>query len=302
MKKIFLLCVCVIWLTTGVVSGFDVLEDLSIPLSPSERVTDIADILTDSEESQLNTQLKEFDETHNVEVAIVTLPELGWYAIEEVGIAIWDAWQVGKDGVDSGIIVLMSLDERQWRIETGYGVEWDIPDILASRLGESILVPAFREQKYAGWFARLVQSFSDLLAGVFPGDLGVPLELDRSVMTLFLLGILSFFIASVLRWVFGADMDLRSKAANIWPLTTGLFWLLLGGTLSGGLVLFVAMTFVWSMVMLAQQMWSSRSRDSRWWFQWWFGSTGGRGWWSFGGGFSGFGGWSFGGGWASGSW
>lgn len=53
------------------------LEDLSIPLSPSERVTDIADILTDSEESQLNTQLKEFDETHNVEVAIVTLPELG---------------------------------------------------------------------------------------------------------------------------------------------------------------------------------------------------------------------------------
>lgn len=301
MKKIILL-LCIVFWFWSIVSASDVLEDLQVPLTPWERVTDLADIIPDGQEVYLNQKLEWVDGDHNVEVAIVTLPELEWYAIEEVGIEIAEARWVGEDEIDSGIIVLMAMDEKQRRIETGYGVEWDIPDILAYDMGKKILVPAFREWKFAEWFDKLIDAFTDALTWVFPGQTDTqPIQINDKIWWLMMLWILSFVIATILRWIYGKDMARRKKAASIWPLGTGLLWLIIWWSFTGGFILFMIMSFLRSMVMLAQQVTKKNNRwDNHWW--WWFGSSGGWWWWSFGGWFSGFGGWSFWGGGASWSW
>ena len=51
---------------------------------------------------------------------------------------------IGKSGKDNGMLVLVALDERQWRIEVGYGLEGDITDIETNLIAQKYLVPAFQ--------------------------------------------------------------------------------------------------------------------------------------------------------------
>ncbi len=55
---------------------------------------------------------------------------------------------IGKKGQDNGVLVLVALEEQQWRIEVGYGLEGDITDIEANLIAQNYLVPAFRDGDY----------------------------------------------------------------------------------------------------------------------------------------------------------
>jgi uncharacterized membrane protein YgcG len=51
---------------------------------------------------------------------------------------------IGKSGKDNGVLVLVTLEEQQWRIEVGYGLEGDITDIESNLIAQTYLVPAFQ--------------------------------------------------------------------------------------------------------------------------------------------------------------
>lgn len=55
---------------------------------------------------------------------------------------------IGKAGKDNGVLVLVALEEQQWRIEVGYGLEGDITDIEANLIAQTYLVPAFQDGNY----------------------------------------------------------------------------------------------------------------------------------------------------------
>jgi len=55
---------------------------------------------------------------------------------------------IGKKEKDNGVLVLVAIAEREWRIETGYGLEGYITDIEANAIAQANLVPRFREGKY----------------------------------------------------------------------------------------------------------------------------------------------------------
>ena len=56
---------------------------------------------------------------------------------------------IGKAGRDNGVLDLVALDERQWRIEVGYGLEGDITDIETNLIAQQYLVPAFEKETTA---------------------------------------------------------------------------------------------------------------------------------------------------------
>jgi uncharacterized protein len=63
---------------------------------------------------------------------------------------VYDGTQtgIGKSGKDNGVLVLVALDEREWRIEVGYGLEGDITDIETNLIAQRYLVPAFQQENY----------------------------------------------------------------------------------------------------------------------------------------------------------
>ena len=63
---------------------------------------------------------------------------------------VFDQWQIGRKGVDDGVLLVVAKDDRRVRIEPGYGLEGAIPDAIANRVIQEYLVPRFRAGDYAG--------------------------------------------------------------------------------------------------------------------------------------------------------
>jgi uncharacterized protein len=76
--------------------------------------------------------------------------KLGVYVFNEEPLDVYEGTQtgIGKSGKDNGVLVLVALEERQWRIEVGYGLEGDLTDIETNLIAENYLVPAFQEGNY----------------------------------------------------------------------------------------------------------------------------------------------------------
>ncbi len=87
--------------------------------------------------------------------------------IEDNSIRVAEAWKIGSKGRDNGLLVTVAVQDRAFRIEVGGGLEGEIPDALARRIGDQVLVPAFRQGRYADG---LYDAGAELLtlAGVAP--------------------------------------------------------------------------------------------------------------------------------------
>ena len=118
---------------------------------PANYVSDYANVVSDREEAQINQLARTLDQKTKAQLAIVTitnLKERGYATIEEAAVALFEQWGVGQKGEDNGLLVLVSVNDRKWRIEVGYGLEGDIPDSIASRMGRNLLPDAFRAGRY----------------------------------------------------------------------------------------------------------------------------------------------------------
>ena len=73
--------------------------------------------------------------------------KLGVYVFNNMPLDVPDGEQtgIGKKGTDNGVLILVALNEHQWRIEVGYGLEGDITDIETNLIAQKYLVPMFKQ-------------------------------------------------------------------------------------------------------------------------------------------------------------
>ena len=80
---------------------------------------------------------------------MVTIPELPEnYDMLTYGVELFEKWGIGKADRDNGLLILLSIKEKKWRIEVGYGLEPIINDAKAGRIGREYLEPAFESGNY----------------------------------------------------------------------------------------------------------------------------------------------------------
>lgn len=128
---------------------------------PSGYVMDTAGIL--SSDAELEQLLEQLEHETTAEIAIVTIPTLDGQDIAMYSIDLAEHLKVGKEDTDNGLIILIVDQDRQYRIEVGYGLEGSIPDAVAGRMGREILVPAFRERNYDAGVKNAIHEIRGLL-------------------------------------------------------------------------------------------------------------------------------------------
>ena len=82
---------------------------------------------------------------------ISDIVQLGVYIFNELPLETYDGDTVvgiGKEGKDNGALILIAIEEQQWRIEVGYGLEGDITDIETNRIAQDYLVPQLSQGNY----------------------------------------------------------------------------------------------------------------------------------------------------------
>lgn len=113
----------------------------------SGQVVDDAGILNAAEKGRLQKMLSE---PAKAQVVVATLASLEGKEIEEYGYQLGRYWGIGEKGKDNGVLILLAPNERQMRIEVGYGMEGVLTDALSSQIIQTRMIPLAREGDYAG--------------------------------------------------------------------------------------------------------------------------------------------------------
>lgn len=137
-------------------------------------VNDYASILTQTQSNELETTLSTYEKNTSIQIVIVTIKSLNDESIEEYTNELANYWKIGQSEIDNGLVILVSLEDRQWRIETGYGLEAYLPDIICADLGENI-TDNFKKQQYFEGLRDVVNSTINWL-GTFSDE-------DKAEMT-----------------------------------------------------------------------------------------------------------------------
>jgi uncharacterized protein len=140
-----------------------------------------------------------------VQLQYLVVPGLEGEAIEDYSIRVAEAWKLGTKGKDNGLLVTVAVRDRAYRIEVGGGLEGEIPDALARRIGDQILRPAFRAGRFGeGLYDAGAQLLT--LAGVAPESVAQHARGRPRGVTGFPTGIGTLFALFLVIWIVGSVM------------------------------------------------------------------------------------------------
>ncbi len=271
------------------------------------RVIDQTGTLDAASIAAIEAKLAAFEQTKGSQVVVVMVATTAPEDIADYTQRLGDAWKIGRREVGDGVLFVIAKDDRRLRIATAKTLEGAIPDLLARRILDQAVTPAFRQGDYAGGIQAGVDQILARISGEelpLPGDARDSSAGDSGFEWADLVIFMVFavpFISLALRSIFGNKLGtlLTGLGAGglAWALTY-VVWIAIGA----GLIGLLAALFMQFMPAA-----SSGGRGGRGGGHWgspgggW--SSGGRsGGFGGGGGFSSGGGGNFGGGGASGGW
>ncbi|MDO9234259.1 MAG: YgcG family protein [Methylotenera sp.] len=237
--KASLLVLCAILLF----ASCNVRAELAAIPAIEKRVTDLTQTLTQDQQSQLEAKLATFEQQKGSQIAVLIVPTTKPEEIEQYSIRVVDAWKLGREKQDDGVLVLVAKNDRKMRIEVGYGLEGAIPDLTAKRIISEIMTPSFKQGDFYGG----INNATDKLIGLVSGEQLAPpaspafnSKSFENMLPILLFG--GLILGGILRAMFGNFFGgvLNGGAIGI------LAWILGGGLLAA--ILFGIVAFFITLV------------------------------------------------------
>ena len=119
-------------------------QQIPAPSDPPRLVNDFAHVMTADQVAALESKLVAYDDSTSIQIAIVTVPTTGDYAIEDYALKILRDWKVGNKKTNNGLVILAAVQDRKVFIATGYGMEGSVPDATAKEIVDNEIVPNFK--------------------------------------------------------------------------------------------------------------------------------------------------------------
>lgn len=248
--------------------GFFALPAFTLDVPKLEApIMDKADIINSSDEMALNQKLMNLSNETGIQVAVLTIPSLEGEALESYSMKVVEDWKLGAKHIDNGVLLLVSVGDKELRIETGYGVEGDLTDTKCGLIIRNVITPHFQNDDMSKGIVQGVTAIVENVASDFSENAETPIDIEAGEEGAPIIVLVCFFIFAMIIVVAAS-----SKAKT--------------GSVNGDLKTVIAAKTI---IEVAKALSSSDNNH--------FGGFSGGGF----GGFSGGGG-SFGGGGASGSW
>ena len=128
-------------------------------------VVDLTGTLSADERARVDAKLTEFEAKRGSQVVVLLVPSIGTEVIEDFSTRVTDAWQLGRKGVDDGVLFVIAKQERKMRVHTGRGVQGTLTDVLAKRIVADIVSPRFRTGDFAGGIDEAVDAIMKAIEG-----------------------------------------------------------------------------------------------------------------------------------------
>lgn len=119
-------------------------QEERIPTAPTRWVTDKAQFISEATRRSLDSKLEAYQHQTGHQVVVYIGASIGSADLAEFANRTFEAWKIGRKGEDDGILMLVLAQDRKIDIEVGYGLEGPVPDAIASRIINEVMVPKLR--------------------------------------------------------------------------------------------------------------------------------------------------------------
>jgi uncharacterized protein len=131
----------------------------------TDYVTDTAGALTPAELSDLNNRLGEYERQTTNQIFVLVTKSLEGETIEDVGYQLIQTWHPGQKGKDNGVVLIIAIDERRIRIETGKGVGGDLTDLQSNDIIRRRIAPLMRQGRVHDAILAGTEGIEEALSG-----------------------------------------------------------------------------------------------------------------------------------------
>ena len=172
----------------------------------SGRVNDYGAMISAPVRAELETTLQQFETAESTQIVILTIPSLQGEPIENFSIRVAESWKIGHKGSDNGVLLIVSRDEHKVRIEVGYGLEGSLTDLLAGRIVQDDIAPAFKAGQFDAGFTKGVSSIIAAVHGEYKAKPQARGKGKPSFPLLTLILLVIYFISQIFRGHRGGPM------------------------------------------------------------------------------------------------
>jgi uncharacterized protein len=137
-----------------------------LPVPPlSGRVVDQTGTLTPAQANALTAKLAAIETQRGAQVVVLMVPTTQPEDIASYGFRVADTWKVGRRDVGDGLVIIVAKNDRRVNIEVARTLEGAIPDVLAGRIINEQIKPAFKANDYAGGLNAAIDRIDKSIAG-----------------------------------------------------------------------------------------------------------------------------------------
>jgi uncharacterized protein len=168
-----------------------------IPTVPG-LVQDLGDMLSSSEEDQLENKLYQYEKQSSNEIAVVTVTSLGDLEIADFATELGRKWDIGKASKRNGVLLLIAKNDRELFIAPADRLQGALTDVECWQIIDKKIVPQFR----AGYVYEGINvgttAIMEAIAGEFTNDgqgTPPPVKISTILILLLFMALLIFLIA-----------------------------------------------------------------------------------------------------------
>ena len=115
--------------------------EVPIPPTPTRWATDTAGFMSLPALQAVDRTLENFERATGTQVLVWIGGTTGDAVLEDWTVRAFARWKVGSKGLDNGLVLFVFAGDRRARIEVGYGLEGKVPDAIASRILNDVILP-----------------------------------------------------------------------------------------------------------------------------------------------------------------
>ena len=174
MKKIIVLLCTLLLISSLSLSSYAI----SLPEPTNDFfVNDFVNIIDDADESEMMRIGADLYEQTTAQVVVVTIDSLDGYDVDEYALELGRKWGVGSKDNDNGVVLLLSLSDRQISIQVGYGLEGCLNDGKVGRILDNYAIPYLSNNDYSSGLTEAYKA----VAAVVCEEYGIELNPDYQI-------------------------------------------------------------------------------------------------------------------------
>lgn len=141
-------------------------------------VNDYANVLSEDIEDYIIEKGVKLYNADGTQIVVSVVDSLEGLSIEEYALEMFRSFGIGDKEKNNGILILLSIKDREVRIEVGYGLEGIINDGKVGRIIDNYMIPSFSNDN---WEDGITKGYDAIYAEIVNKN-GLNLDYDKTYL------------------------------------------------------------------------------------------------------------------------